>query len=64
MVKKLFSALALMLAYGFSQELDSLKNSKLLAGPQESKVVAINANVVLGEYKPSAFKISIFPRKK
>ena len=62
MVKKLFSALALMLAYGFSQELDSLKNSKLLAGPQESKVVAINANVVLGEYKPSAFKISIFPR--
>ena len=46
MVKKLFSALALMLAYGFSQELDSLKNSKLLAGPQESKVVVINANVV------------------
>ena len=62
MAKQLISAFIFLLVYGFCQEIDSLKNNELFVKPKQSEVVVINANVVLGENNPSAFKISIFAR--
>ncbi len=57
-------AIVIFLNLSNSQELDSLHQNSLGSKPVEAKIVTISARLSVGNYSPSAYRFTLFPRNR
>tara|TARA_B100001250_G_scaffold96781_1_gene81011 strand:- start:8333 stop:9271 length:939 start_codon:yes stop_codon:yes gene_type:complete len=66
MVKQLNSLLTIVIFLSFSnsQELDSLQQNSSSSKSVEAKIVTISARLSVGNYNPTAYRFTLFPRNR
>ena len=57
-------AIVIFLNLSNSQQLDSLQQNSSRSNPLEAKIVTISARLLVGNYSPSAYRFTLFPRNR
>ena len=57
-------AIVIFLNLSNSQQLDSLQQNSSSSKPLEAKIVTISARLSVGNYSPSAYRFTLFPRNR
>ena len=57
-------AIVIFLNLSNSQQLDSLQQNSSRSKPLEAKIVTISARLSVGNYSPSAYRFTLFPRNR